>query len=187
MQSIPLLSLTIWLPIIGGIAVLAGGDQAPEVSKRTALVFAVATFLVSIYLALGFQRYLDVRAGYQSVADIALACVIPITLYPFLGGRVWCRFFCPLAKWMELVSRFTGGRMAIVPNDECISCGECTRYCQMGIDVRAFAQREEPLSNETTCCVFCGICVTVCPVDVLEAKTLPGGTRKWRKDREVAD
>jgi len=55
MQSIPLLSLTIWLPIIGGIAVLAGGDQAPEVSKRTALVFAVATFLVSIGLWTGFD------------------------------------------------------------------------------------------------------------------------------------
>ncbi len=55
MQSLPILSLTIWLPIIGGIAVLGGGDQAPEVSKRTALVFAVATFLISIGLWTGFD------------------------------------------------------------------------------------------------------------------------------------
>ena len=66
--------------------------------------------------------------------------------------------------------RWTGGKLAIVSNEECISCGECTRYCQMGIDVRAFAQREEPLSNATTTCIFCGICVTVCPVDVLSVQ-----------------
>jgi NADH-quinone oxidoreductase subunit M len=55
MQSIPLLSLTVWLPIIGGIVVLGSGDKAPNVSKRTALVFAVATFLLSIGLWTGFD------------------------------------------------------------------------------------------------------------------------------------
>ncbi|MBD3335693.1 MAG: 4Fe-4S dicluster domain-containing protein, partial [Candidatus Eisenbacteria bacterium] len=104
------------------------------------------------------------------VVDLGLASVIGIGLYPFYGSRVWCRFFCPLAKWMELWGRWTKGRIKIVPNEECISCGECTRYCQMGIDVRAFAQREQPLSNATTSCIFCGICVTVCPVDVLRVE-----------------
>jgi len=55
MQSLPLLSLTIWLPIIGGIAVLSSGDKAPGVSKWVALVFAVATFLVSLGLWAGFD------------------------------------------------------------------------------------------------------------------------------------
>jgi formate hydrogenlyase subunit 6/NADH:ubiquinone oxidoreductase subunit I len=40
----------------------------------------------------------------------------------------------------------------------------------MGIDVRAFAERELALSNKTTECIFCGICVTVCPVDVLRVE-----------------
>jgi len=55
MQSLPILSLTIWLPIIGGIAVLGSGDKAPNVSKWTAVVFAVLTFLVSILLWTGFD------------------------------------------------------------------------------------------------------------------------------------
>ena len=76
---------------------------------------------------------------------------------------------------MELWGRWSGGKLAIVANDECISCGECTRNCQMGIDVRAFAQREQPLSNKTTSCIFCGICVTVCPVDVLAVEYDPAG------------
>ncbi|WP_133510718.1 NADH-quinone oxidoreductase subunit M [Candidatus Thiosymbion oneisti] len=55
MQSFPLLSLTIWLPIIGGIAVLGSGDKAPGVSKWLALGFAVVTFLVSLGLWTGFD------------------------------------------------------------------------------------------------------------------------------------
>ncbi len=55
MQSLPLLSATIWLPIIGGIAVLGSGDKAPAISKWTAVVFAVLTFLVSLGLWVGFD------------------------------------------------------------------------------------------------------------------------------------
>lgn len=55
MHAFPLLSLVIWLPIIGGIAVLGSGDKVPDVSKWVALAFAVATFLVSIGLWIGFD------------------------------------------------------------------------------------------------------------------------------------
>jgi NADH-quinone oxidoreductase subunit M len=54
MQALPLLSLTIWLPIIGGIAVLGSGDKAPNVSKWAALAFALATFVVSTGLWIDF-------------------------------------------------------------------------------------------------------------------------------------
>ena len=55
MHSFPLLSLTIWLPIIGGIAVLGSGDKAHNVSKWVALTSAVITFLVSLGLWTGFD------------------------------------------------------------------------------------------------------------------------------------
>jgi NADH-quinone oxidoreductase subunit M len=55
MQMFPILSLTIWLPIIGGIVVLGSGDKARNVSKWTALAFALGTFLVSIGLWTGFD------------------------------------------------------------------------------------------------------------------------------------
>ncbi len=47
----PLLSVTIWLPIIGGIIVLALSD---ELSKRAALGVAVVTFVLSLGLYTGF-------------------------------------------------------------------------------------------------------------------------------------
>ena len=51
----PILSATIWLPILGGALVLASGDKAPNVSRWLALIFAVLTFLVSIPLYTGFD------------------------------------------------------------------------------------------------------------------------------------
>ena len=55
MADWPILSLNIWLPIVGGIAVLGSGDKAPDVSRWTALVFAVLSFLASLVLWFGFD------------------------------------------------------------------------------------------------------------------------------------
>ena len=108
---------------------------------------------------------------YRIVADTWLVGILPVTLYPFFGGKVWCRYWCPLAKMMELWSvlftRFKASRFAIVSNEKCITCGECTRNCQVGIDVMNFAMKQEELNNANSSCIGCGICVTVCPMDVL--------------------
>ena len=47
--------MVIWLPILGGALVLGSGDKAPNVSRWLALIFAVATFLLSIPLYTGFD------------------------------------------------------------------------------------------------------------------------------------
>jgi len=52
----PLLSLTIWVPIIGGVVLLAIGDQAAAAVRRVALGFAIAAFLLSIPLFTEFER-----------------------------------------------------------------------------------------------------------------------------------
>ncbi len=54
-SGFPLLTLTIWLPILGGLAVLASGDRDSALSKKIALAVAVLTFLLSLGLWLGFD------------------------------------------------------------------------------------------------------------------------------------
>jgi NAD-dependent dihydropyrimidine dehydrogenase PreA subunit len=93
--------------------------------------------------------------------------IIPVTLYPFLGGKVWCRYWCPLAKLMGVLSHRLKGRFAIHANDKCIACYQCSRHCQVGIPVMRFALKQEPFGNWNSSCIGCGICVTVCPMDVL--------------------
>ncbi|OOZ36969.1 NADH-quinone oxidoreductase subunit M [Solemya velesiana gill symbiont] len=51
----PILSLIIWLPIIGGILVLASGDNAANATRWTALVIAILTFVVSLPLYSSFD------------------------------------------------------------------------------------------------------------------------------------
>src|SRR5210317_945729 len=51
----PILSLCIWLPIIGGFAVLASGDAQAERTRRLALAVSVLTFLASLPLFTGFD------------------------------------------------------------------------------------------------------------------------------------
>ncbi len=48
----PLLSIATWLPILGGVIVLLSGDQG---ARRLALVFALATFAVTVPLYTGFD------------------------------------------------------------------------------------------------------------------------------------
>ncbi|ROR32283.1 NADH-quinone oxidoreductase subunit M [Inmirania thermothiophila] len=54
--SFPLLSLLVWLPIVGGGVVLAIGDERPALMRRAAFAFAAATFLLGIPLWTGFDR-----------------------------------------------------------------------------------------------------------------------------------
>jgi NADH-quinone oxidoreductase subunit M len=55
MSHWPLLSLTIWLPILGAIPVLAAGESRPNAARWLALLVSLATFVVSLLLLPGFD------------------------------------------------------------------------------------------------------------------------------------
>ncbi len=119
------------------------------------------------------------KAWYDLVVDFWLIAVIPVALYPFFGGKIWCRYWCPLAKYMEVLSRWFS-KAHITANENCIGCGQCSRFCQVGIDVQSFAQKRQRLDNTNSCCIQCGICIQVCPMDVLKfgpqpARLAPAG------------
>lgn len=104
------------------------------------------------------------RYYYGLVVTAVLSGAIGVGLYPLGGTRQWCRNFCPMAGLLGLVQKF--GRYRIrVKADMCISCGMCTKYCEMGIDVRAYAQANESFTRAS--CVGCGMCAEVCPRGVL--------------------
>jgi thioredoxin reductase/polyferredoxin len=145
------------------------------------ILAAVVTLLVlakDTYSALTGTADLGIRF-YRLFADVWLVGILPVTLYPFLGGKVWCRYWCPLAKLMHLQShlfaKLKWSRFKIVANDKCIGCYECSRNCQVGIDVMSFALKQEVLDNQHSSCIGCGICVTVCPMDTLSFGNAEGG------------
>lgn len=106
------------------------------------------------------------RKWYGFYIGAIFSGVVGVGFYPILGNRVWCRFGCPMAAvlgiWQRLWSRFR-----ITTNGgQCMSCGNCSTYCEMGIDVRAYAQRGENIVRAS--CVGCGVCAAVCPRGVLK-------------------
>jgi polyferredoxin len=155
-----------------------------EVMNLLVLVFAalvtVGMLIRSAWTFLWTPVDLGMRI-YQLYVDIWLVGILPVTLYPFLGGKIWCRYWCPLAKWMELLgalyTRAGVARFQILANDKCIGCAECTRNCQVGIDVMDYALKQQAIDNGNSSCIGCGICITVCPMDVLSFGKAPTASR----------
>ena len=92
--------------------------------------------------------------------------VIGTGFYPILGNRVWCRMGCPMAGIMGIQQRLFSKFRITTNGGQCISCGNCSTYCEQGIDVRAYAQKGENIVRSS--CVGCGVCSAVCPRGVLK-------------------
>ena len=101
--------------------------------------------------------------------------VVGVGFYPVMGSRVWCRFGCPMAAVLGFQQRFFSRFRITTNGGQCISCGNCSTYCEMGIDVRWYAQRGQNIIRSS--CVGCGICSAVCPRGVLN---LENGPREGR-------
>ncbi len=107
----------------------------------------------------------NVRSTYGLMIGSIFSGVIGTGFYPLMGNRVWCRFGCPLAAYLGIVQRFKSRFRITTNGGQCISCGNCSTYCEMGIDVRWYAQRGQNIVRSS--CVGCGVCSAVCPRGVL--------------------
>ncbi|AWG23323.1 FeS-binding protein [Flavobacterium faecale] len=106
------------------------------------------------------------REWYGFAIGSAFSGVIGVGFYPILGNRVWCRFGCPMAAILGLQQRLFSKFRITTNGGQCISCGNCSTHCEMGIDVRSYAQKGENIVRSS--CVGCGICSAVCPRGVLK-------------------
>ena len=171
-----------WVCGCGGLAETAG-DPFRHLSNKSVrawrierwtihtvlVLIVVTTALLWIDKATGGQTLGAASRGFSQaygfVVGALLAGVVGVGFYPLLGSRVWCRFFCPLAAVLGLVQRFFSRFRITTNGGQCISCGNCSTYCEMGIDVRAYAERGENIVRSS--CVGCGVCASVCPRGVL--------------------
>jgi ferredoxin-type protein NapH len=150
-----------------------------KIAVHTTLVVALVTtalYALSAFTDLNayprFQSSANfVKESYGFIVLALLSGVFGTGLYPIGGTRVWCRNFCPMAALLGLIQKLGRYRIRVKKN-MCISCGLCSKYCEMGIDVRAYAQSNTDFTRAS--CVGCGLCAEVCPRGVLrlENRTL---------------
>ena len=152
-----------------------------RVAIYAVLVFSVIMTIGVIYTYwtgessfLGINTY-SLRETYGLWIGAAFAGVIGTGFYPLMGNRVWCRYGCPLAAYLGIIQRFKSRFRITTNGGQCISCGNCSTYCEMGIDVRWYAQRSQPIVRAS--CVGCGICSSVCPRGVLKLENKEEKTR----------
>ena len=145
------------------------------------LLFSLVMTLVTLYTYFtGTDSLLGINSQwikdtYSFLIGAWFAGVIGTGFYPIFGNRVWCRFGCPLAAYLGFVQRFKSRFRITTNGGQCISCGNCSTYCEQGIDVRAYAQKGENIVRSS--CVGCGICSAVCPRGVLKLENGPENGR----------
>jgi len=178
-----------WVCGCGGLAETLGDPYRQHSSKSLfswkverwlvhgVLVFAVGMTvltLISFFTASGTVigiKTSSIQNLYSLLIGAIFAGVIGTGFYPIFGNRVWCRFGCPLAAYLGFVQRFKSRFRITTNGGQCISCGNCSTYCEMGIDVRAYAQKGENIVRSS--CVGCGVCSAVCPRGVLKLENGP--------------
>ena len=183
-----------WVCGCGGLAETAG-DPFRHLSDKSLRAWKIERWLIHSVLAfiiiltvlllvdnaatgkvLGDAAGKSLAKTYSFLIGSIFAGVIGTGFYPILGNRAWCRFGCPMAAYMGIIQRFKS-RFRITTNGaQCISCGNCSTYCEMGIDVRWYAQRGQNIVRAS--CVGCGICSAVCPRGVLKLETGPENAQR---------
>ena len=178
-----------WVCGCGGLAETLGDPYRQHSDKslnawklerwliHSVLVFSLVMTVVTLYAYFsGSQTLLGIdsqwiKDTYSFLIGAWFAGVIGTGFYPIFGNRVWCRFGCPLAAYLGLVQRFKSRFRITTNGGQCISCGNCSTYCEQGIDVRSYAQKGENIVRAS--CVGCGICSAVCPRGVLKLENGP--------------
>jgi len=160
------------LTLVFGWVMLFRREQLAKDAKYGAIGYFVIVISILIFTYFSspgklffFDAY-QLRKTYGFLIGSIFSGVIGVGFYPIFGSRVWCRFGCPMAAILGFQQRLFSRFRITTNGGQCISCGNCSTYCEMGIDVRAYAQKGENIVRSS--CVGCGICSAVCPRGVLK-------------------
>ncbi len=101
---------------------------------------------------------------YQLIFVNYLTFQLGVGVIPLLGARAKCRYNCAMGVYLGFFQKLGQFRLAANAST-CIACSKCDDACDMGIPVMKFALRGGLLNSSQ--CTGCGVCVAVCPTDVL--------------------
>jgi len=155
----------------------------PRKLERAGFIFIALASAATVADLYGYEGPLGL---YNVWVGTFLAGAVAIGLYPFLGQRVWCRMWCPLAFWMNFWGRWS--RFKITAEEgKCIDCNVCNQYCQMGIDIKSRALQGKPVTLADSPCVGCAECVVRCPMEILHLGDAPARQSAVEKPLPIVD
>ena len=171
-----LIGIAFFISLLFSLIMIFRKNRLAKDARKGALIsYGVVMLTIFIFLITGISYGYLLREWYGFLIGAAFSGVVGVGFYPIFGNRVWCRFGCPMAAILGMQQRLFSKFRITTNGGQCISCGNCSTYCEMGIDVRAYAQKGENIVRSS--CVGCGICSAVCPRGVLK---LEDGSREGR-------
>lgn len=99
-----------------------------------------------------------IRSALGQLFTWKLVVLIAVVVLSVLFYRPFCKWICPLGAFYALMNKVSllGIR---VDACKCVSCGKCSKVCQMDVDVVRAPNHAE--------CIRCGKCIGACPVDAI--------------------
>jgi len=175
-KDVFLIGVAVFLAVLFAVIWYFKKDELKQDARYGAVGYLVIVLsFIAIHYASGSKLFFfeaeTLRKSYGFLIGAVFSGVIGTGFYPIFGSRVWCRFGCPMAAILGLQQRLFSKFRITTNGGQCISCGNCSTYCEMGIDVRAYAQKGENIVRAS--CVGCGICSAVCPRGVLKLENGP--------------
>lgn len=99
-----------------------------------------------------------IRSALGHLFTWKLAVLIAVVVLSVLFYRPFCKWICPLGAFYALMNKVS--LLGIqVDACKCVSCGKCSKVCQMDVDVVRAPNHAE--------CIRCGKCIGACPVDAI--------------------
>ena len=131
--------------------------KTEKLLRRIRLVFFIFLIVLSVVRSTYFFGAFD---PFKAIFNLTgntfqwILAVLLMSLSLFLF-RPFCRYFCPLALWMKVLSRFSLFKILNDP-DKCVNCRMCQKACPVSV-----IDSNNQVDNSE--CIRCGKCIEVCP------------------------
>lgn len=135
--------------------------------KLILLLLNFTLMLLWVLVLLGVKWFSpDVLRTFELVKYIGLELMLFYFSYLWINGRGYC-YTCPAGTTLSLWGLLFGHGIE-THHTSCISCGNCSKACEMNIPVMNYARWRCKI--QTSLCVGCGHCVDSCPTQTLKLK-----------------
>jgi len=164
------------------LGLVSAGKPVPSWARHWAVRAGVLAFLMGLLAV----RLPQVWGNWPAVGGVFVMILTVTTAVGVVLGlathqRTWCSL-CPagtMASWMSVGSK---PRLTMV-NDQCKTCGVCSRKCPMSLEPHRMAQAG---GRSQADCVKCGTCVAACRVKSLDFSNTARREDPVSRETEVA-
>ena len=174
-----------WLCPMGGMqeCLFSVNEKVPKQGWRNNIKYVIwIIWFIAIILCFIFRKEeITIDFFYMTDHGISIAeiysyiiyyGVIFLVLIPavLFGKRIFCHYFCWMAPFMVIGTKIRrllhlpGLHITVKHENDCVSCGKCSKICPMGIPVSKMIREGQVKSME---CIQCGACIDGCPKKVL--------------------